>query len=93
MSNLAVAQIDENDRPTMLAYNETTSAPEAIRCDAVFDYLEVYIAGNASGTYTAMNRAKIDANKNPTLLGYNETTGLVQALRCDDNGNLLVKLI
>lgn len=93
MANLAVAQIDQNDRPTMLAYNETTSAPEAIKCDAVFNYLEVYLASTASGTYTAIDRAKIDANENPTILGYNETTGLVQALRCDDNGNLLVTLV
>jgi len=93
MSNQATAKIDQNDKPTLTAYNETTSAPEAVCCDAVFDYLQIYIMGNASGTYTALDHAKIDANHNPTMLAYNETTSLVEALRCDDNGYLLVKFI
>lgn len=93
MSNLTTAKLDSNDRPTLLAYNETTSAPEAIRCDPIFNYLEIYTTGIASGTYTAINRAKIDSNDRPTLLAYNDTTGLMEAIRCDDNGNLLVTLV
>lgn len=93
MSNQATAKIDSNDKPTLLAYNPTTSAPEAIRCDAVLDYLEIYVSGTASGTYTAINRAFIDGNDNATLLGWNETTGQVEALRCDSSGNLLVTIV
>lgn len=93
MANQATGKIDQNDKSTLTAYNNTTSAPEAMRCDAVLNYLEIYVAGTASGTYTAINRAKIDANENSTLLGYNETTGLVEALRCDSNGNLIVTLV
>lgn len=93
MSNQATAKIDANDRPTLLAYNETTSASEAVKVDAVLGYLEIYNMGAGSGVYTALNRAKIDANEHPTLLGYNETTGLVEALRCDSSGNLLVKFV
>lgn len=93
MANQATAKIDQNDKPTLLGYNETTSAPEAARVDAVLDYLELYVVGASSGTYTVLDRAKIDENDNATLLGYNETTGLVEALRCDDDGNLLVTFV
>ncbi len=90
MSNLRTAKIDENDKPTLLAYNETTSATEGIRCDAIFNYLEVFAATAGGGTYTAINNAKIDGNDNATLIGWNDTTGQIEALRCDDNGYLLV---
>lgn len=93
MSNQATALIDQNDKPTMLAYNETTYAPEDVRCDAVLDYLEIYNVGAGSGTYTAINNAKIDGNYNATLLGWNDTTGQIEALRCDSQGNLLVKFV
>lgn len=91
MSNLATAKIDQNDRPTLLAYNETTLAPEAIRVDAVFDYLEIYGAGTSGMNPTSITNAKIDGNDNATLLGWNDTTGQIEALRCDSNGYLLVK--
>jgi YD repeat-containing protein len=90
MSNQSTAKIDANDKPTLLAYNETTGITEAMNCDAVLDYLEVFGASVGSGTYTPLNNAKIDGNDNATLLGWNDTTGQVEALRCDDNGNLLV---
>lgn len=93
MANQATAKIDQNDKPTMLAYNTTTSTTEAIRVDAIFGALEVYNSGAASGTYTAINHAKIDGNDNATLLGWNDTTGQIEALRCDSNGNLLVKFV
>lgn len=88
-----VARIDQNDRPTMLAYDESTSTIEKVRCDAVFDYLEIYIAGSNSDTFTTVGSAKIDENDNCTLLGYNETTGLVEALRGDSDGSLLVTFV
>lgn len=90
MSNQSTALIDENDKPTLLAYNETTSAPEAMRVDAVFDALEIYGTGTSSANPSAINRALIDENDNPTLLAYNETTGLVESVRCTDEGYLLV---
>lgn len=93
MPNQSTAKIDTNNKPTMLAWNDTTSAPEAIRVDPIFDYLEVDVVGTNSGVYTAINRAFIDGNNNATLLGWNDTTGKLEALRCDSNGALLVKFI
>lgn len=93
MSNQSTAKIDQNDRPTLLAYNDTTSAPEALRVDAVLGSLEIYHSGSGSGTYTTLDHAKIDANHNATLLGYNDTTGQIEALRYDSNGGLLVKFV
>ena len=84
-----MSYIDDNDKPVLLAYNETTGLVESIRVDPINGYVEVY-GVNASGTYTALNNAKIDENENSTLLGYNETTGLIEALRCSNNGELLV---
>ena len=92
MSNKATAKIDQNDTKSWLAYNETTSAPEAVRCDSVLDYTEIYVIGNASGTYTAINNAKIDQNHAKTKLLYNDTTGQIECARCDTDGNLLVQL-
>ena len=91
--NQNTAKIDQNDKGTLLAYNETTGAPEAVRVDAVLGALEIYTAGSSSGTYTGVYRAKIDGNDNATLLGWNDTTGMIEALRCDDNGNLLVIVV
>lgn len=93
MPNQPTAKIDSNDKPTLLAWNETTSAPEAMRCDAIFNYLEIFFAASSVGTYTPINRSFIDGSSNCTLLGWNDTTGMVQALRCDDSGNLLVKIV
>lgn len=93
MANQNTARIDENDRPTLLAYNETTSAPEDIRVDAVLGYMEIFNSGAGSGTFTATDHARIDGNDNPTLLAWNDTTSQIEAVRCDDNGNLLVKMV
>lgn len=93
MPNQPTAKIDNNDKPTLLAYNEITSAPEALRCDPIFDAIEIYNVGSGSGIYTAINRAFIDGNDNPTLLGWNETTGQIEALRSDEFGNLLVTFV
>lgn len=88
MSN--VAQIDQNDKPTWLAYNETTGLVETVYVDPVLDAVLVYAVANDGSAFTAINRAKIDGNDNPTQLGYNETTGLVEALRCNSSGYLLI---
>lgn len=82
--------IDSNDKPTLLAYNETTGLTEPVRVDPVLGYVEVFGVAADANVPTAINRAFIDQNDNSTLLGYNETTGLVEALRCGINGELLV---
>lgn len=82
--------IDENDKPVLLAYNETTGLVESVRVDPVTGAIECFGVTDDGGTYTALNNAKIDGNDNSTLLGYNETTGLVEALRCGSNGELLI---
>jgi hypothetical protein len=82
--------IDSNDKPTWLAYNETTGLVEAVRVDPTLGYLEVFVVAPDSNTPTAINRAFIDANDNQTLTGYNETTGLIEALRCGSGGELLI---
>lgn len=93
MANQTTAKIDSNDAKTLLAYNETTSATEAVRCNASTDYLELYVVGSASGTYTTKNNASIDGDHAKTKLLYNETTGLTECARCDTDGNLLIKIV
>ena len=88
MSN--VAQIDSNDKPTWLAYNETTGLVEPVYVDPVTNVLYVFGVAPGSETPTEIDRARIDANDKPTEIAYNETTGGVEALRCDINGVLLV---
>lgn len=88
MSN--TAKIDQNDRPTWLAYNETTGLMEPVQVDSVTGAILVYGVTYTGGTFTAIQNAKIDANDKPTLLGYNETSGLTEALRCGNSGELLV---
>jgi len=90
MSNLA--QIDSNNHPTLLAYNETTGLVETLTVDPVTGYLNIYITANTTGTPSTLNTMQIDANDNPTSGAYNETTGLVEALRCSDDGSLIVTL-
>ena len=85
--------IDENDKPVLLAYNETTGLVERVRVDPIFGAIEIYVVANDSGTITDLNNAKIDENENSTLLGYSEATGLPTALRCGTNGELLVTII
>lgn len=82
--------IDSNDKPTLLAYNETTRLVEPVRVDAVLGALEIYGVIPDTNTPTSINRAFIDANDNPTLTGYNETSGLIEALRCGTAGELLI---
>jgi hypothetical protein len=90
MSN--TAKIDQNDKPTWLAYNETTGLVEPVYCDPITNELLIYIVDSDSNTPTTLNTAKIDANDKPTELGYNETTGLVEALRCGTGGELLINI-
>lgn len=85
-----MSYIDSNDKPTLLAYNDTTGLVEPIRVDSTFGYLEVFGVAADSNTPTTINRAFIDANDNATLTAYNETTGQIEALRCGINGELLV---
>lgn len=87
---MAQARIDENDKPTLLAYNETTGTPEPVRVDSVLGALLIFGVATDSNTPTTINRAFIDENDNPTLLFYNETSGLPEAGRCGVNGELLI---
>jgi hypothetical protein len=82
--------IDENDKPVLLAYNETTGLVEPVKVDPIFGALQIYVVASTGLTYTDINNAKIDENENSTLLGYSETTGLPTALRCGANGELLI---
>lgn len=88
----SVAQIDSNDKPSWLAYNETTGLVETVYCDPITNALYVYRVEADGNTPTTLNTAKIDANDYPTQLGYNETTGLTEALRCTDGGALLITI-
>lgn len=85
-----VAQIDQNDKPTWLAYNETTGLVEPVMCDPVTGSLYIYVVAADSNTPTAINRALIDSNDNATQIGYNDTSGLIECLRCGTDGSLLV---
>ena len=85
-----MSYIDSNDKPVLLAYNETTGLVEPVRVDPTLGYLEVFGVTADSNTPTAINRAFIDANDNATLTAYNETTGLIEALRCGTGGELLI---
>lgn len=90
-TNISIAtKIDENDKPTLLAYNDTTGVVATLLVDPVFYSLEVFGVASDGNIPTALNRAKIDENDYPTLLGYNETSGLVEALRCGSGGELLI---
>ena len=82
------AQIDENDKPTLLAVNDTTGLPEPIRVDPVLGAVLMFAVGTPVGSPTSLNRASIDANDKDTLLGVNDTTGEIEALRCNDSGYL-----
>ena len=84
--------IDANDKPTLLAYNETTKLVEPVRVDPVTGALLVFAVADTGLTYSTLNNAKIDGNDNATLLAYNETTGLIEALRCGASGELLIKV-
>jgi hypothetical protein len=82
--------IDNNDKPVLLAWNETTGKPEPIRVDPIFGYVEIYVVAMATPTGTTLDYAKIDGNDNATLLGWNDTTNDIEALRCDSLGNLII---
>lgn len=85
-----MSDIDSNDKPTWLAYNETTGQVESVRVDPVLGYLEVFGVVADANVPTAISTAAIDANANSTLTAYNETSGLIEALRCGTNGELLI---
>jgi hypothetical protein len=91
MSN--VAQIDQNDKPTWLAYNETTGLVETVYCDPITNALYVYGVVADANTPTTLNNAKIDENDYPTQLGYNETSGLPECLRVGSTGGLLINIV
>ena len=82
--------IDDNDKPVMRAWNDTTGKVDYVYCDPVTNAILVYAVAPDGNTPTAIHRAFIDDNTNPTLTGYNETSGLIEALRCGANGELLV---
>ncbi len=90
MSN--IARIDNNDKPTWIALNDTTGLPETVYVDPITNSLLIYIVSDANGTPTDLNTAKIDANDKPTELAFNETMGLVEALRCGSGGELLITM-
>ena len=87
------SRIDQNDKGTMLAQNDTTGLTERWRVDPTLNYLEVFLVTDDGLTPTTLNTAKIDANDKATLLAFNETTGLPEALRCDSNGVLKVTMV
>lgn len=87
---MSQARIDQNDKPTWLALNDTTGLVENVRVDPVTNALLVYVVSQDANTPTTLNTARIDANDKATALGYNDTSGLVEALRCGSNGELLV---
>ena len=82
--------IDDNDKPVLLAYNETTGLPETVYVDPITNAVLCFGVADEGGTFTDLNNAEIDENENATMLGYNETTGLISALRCGSGGELLV---
>ena len=90
---MPVAKIDSNDKPTWLAYNETTGFVEPVRVDPITGAVLVFGVAPDANIPTTLNVARTDANDYPTQLGYNEVSGLVEALRCGDGGELLVKLV
>ena len=87
---MANAKIDVNDKPTWIAYNETTGEVEPVACDPVTGALYVHLVTQSVTLPTSLQNAKIDANENSTQLGYNETTGAIEAMRCASSGELLV---
>lgn len=88
-----VAQIDSNDKPTWLAYNETTGGVESVYCDPITNALYIFGVASDANTPTALNRARIDANDYPTQLAYNDTTSLPEAMRCGTDGSLLAIIV
>jgi len=90
---LSVAQIDQNDKPTWLAYNETTGLLETVVCDPITNALYVYGVTAVASTPNTLNVAQIDANDNATQIGYDEDAGTIEALRCTDGGALLIKIV
>lgn len=85
-----VAKIDQNDKPTILAYNETTGAVETVYCDPITNVLYAFGVVPDGNTPTTLNHAKIDSNDRPTATAYNATSGSLEALRCSANGELLI---
>ncbi len=85
-----VAQIDQNDKPTWLAYNETTGLVETVYCDPITNVLYVFGVAADANTPTALNVAQIDANDKATEIGYNEMSGLTECFRCGNDGSLLI---
>jgi hypothetical protein len=85
-----VARIDENDKPTILAVNDTTGEIERVEVDTATGGLNIFITAAAATSPASINVAQIDANDNPTGLGYEEDTELIEALRCTEDGQLIV---
>lgn len=89
----SVAQIDQNDKPTWLAYNEITGLVETVYVDPVTNALYLFGVTADANVPTTLNTAQIDANDYATQLGYNDTSGLAEALRCGNGGELLIKIV
>lgn len=85
-----MSYIDDNDKPVLLAYNETTGLVETVYVDPTLGAVLCFGVADEGGTFTDLNNAKIDDNENSTMLGYSEATDLPVALRCGSGGELLI---
>lgn len=88
---MANNRIDNNQRGTWTAVNDTTGFVENIRVDPIFNAVLVYGISADANVPIALNNARIDANNRNTMTAYNETTGLIEAMRCGNGGELLIK--
>lgn len=93
MPNPNVAAIDANDKPTIIAWNETTQLTERVYVDPTTGALLVFNTANTGSATTSLQTAKIDENDNATLLGWDDTSHEIEAMRCDADGNLLTILV
>ena len=84
------ARIDDNDKPTLLAVNDTTGLPERVRVDPILNMVEVFLVADDGLIPSGIVNARIDQNDKDTMLAFNETTGLTECLRTDVNGVLKV---
>ncbi len=85
------ANIDQNTRNTLTAYNDTTGFVEELRVDPVLGALLIYGIPNTGGTFTDLDHASIDGNGRNTLSAWNENKNRIEAMRCSNEGYLLIK--
>lgn len=84
------ASIDQNNKNTWTAFNETTRQIEDCYCDPITGALLVFGVTPDGNALLSFARAAIDANNKGTAIGWNDTTNAVEALRCGTDGSLLV---